>query len=469
MATIGEAREPPPALYSVAFDLGTVGYEVAEHFVTGDAPRYRLVGERGDDGVWDAEPVGSAPFTTRLVVHRPVDVQAANGTVVLEWLNVTGGFDIPAVWMATHRHLVRAGCTWVGVSVQEVGIRGGGGVTEGLSLRDTAPERYGDLEHPGDAHAFGLFSEVARALRAGLPALHGIPVDTLLAAGASQSAMYLTTYVNAVDPEAQAVDGVLLQGRAGAGVPIEGWDPSSIRFRDGDDPAIRARRLHGRDRIRDDVRVPVLVVQSETDVLGTLAYLPARQDDGERFRLWEVAGAAHCDTYFLHASPHDTGRLPVAELASLLARTDLGEGTRPMNCGPQMHYVLQRAVAALDEWARHGTPPAPADRLVVDDAGRLVIDAVGNARGGVRTPWVDAPVHRLSGLGQSGPLLELMGTSEALTAGELADRWPGGRAEHAAAFADATRVAAAAGVVLADDVEEIVSLGSRAWPGGEPT
>jgi hypothetical protein len=50
------------------------------------------------------------------------------------------------------------------------------------------------------------------------------------------------------------------------------------------------------NNIRDDARVPVIVVQSETDVLGTLVYLPARQPDNERFRLWEVAGAAHCDT-----------------------------------------------------------------------------------------------------------------------------------------------------------------------------
>src|SRR4029434_2952511 len=102
----------------------------------------------------------SAPFTTRIVVHRPERADTTNGAVVVEWLNVTGGLDIPAVWMATHRHLVRAGFTWVGVSVQETGIQGGGGAMAGLSLRETAPERYATLAHPGDAYAFDLFSTV---------------------------------------------------------------------------------------------------------------------------------------------------------------------------------------------------------------------------------------------------------------------------------------------------------------------
>ena len=464
MTTIGPARAGSPALYSTAFTLDTVGYTVTEHVVTGRAERYRLACARTPDGRWEVDPVDAAPFTTRLVVHRPTDPAAGNGTVVVEWLNVTGGFDVPALWMATHRHLVRSGTTWVGVSVQEVGIRGGGGVTDGMHLQAVDPDRYADLDHPGDAYAFDLFTQVGRAVRATLPDLHGVPVESLLAAGASQSAMYLTTYVNAVDRHAAVFDGFLLQGRGGAGVPIEGWDPASIRLRDDDDLEVRRARLAGRDHIRADARVPVIVVQSETDVLGSLAYLPARQDDGVRFRLWEVAGASHCDTYFLHAAPHDDGRRAPSELAELIGRTDLGADARPINCGPQMHYVLQRAFAALDAWVRDGTPPAAADRLAVDSDGRLVVDAVGNARGGVRSPWVDAPVSVLSGLGQDGVLLELMGTSRPLDAGELARRWPGGPAEHAEQFRLATDAAVAAGVLLAADRVEIAALGPLTWP-----
>ena len=58
----------------------------------------------------------------------------------------------------------------------------------------------------------------------------------------------------------------------------------------------------GTERIRDDVRVPVLTIQSETDVIK-LGGIGARQPDAERLRLWEVAGAAHFDVVW-------AGRVP---------------------------------------------------------------------------------------------------------------------------------------------------------------
>jgi hypothetical protein len=464
MTTVGPAVAGTHSLFSVAFDLSTVGYTAAEHFVSGDAVRFRDASPRTPDGRWLVEPGDTAPFTTRVVVHRPEPASNANGTVLVEWLNVTGGLDIPALWMATHRHLVRDGYTWVGVSVQETGIQGGGGAMAGVSLRESAPERYGALAHPGDAYAFDLFSTVGRAVLDALPQLHGVPVVRSLAVGASQSAMYLTTYVNAVDPDAAVFDGFLLQGRAGAGVPIEAWDPASIRFDPDDDPSIRRARLFGRDRTRDDTRVPVIVVQSETDVFGSLQYLGARQDDGSHFRLWEVAGAAHCDTYFLNVAAHDTERLPPTEFSALLGNATTSTLAKPMNCGPQMHYVLQRAVTALNTWTREGDAPARAPRLDLDVNGRLAVDQLGIATGGVRTPWVDAPTSVLSGLGQPGVLEELMGTSRPLTRDELAARWPSGRAQYTEAFECSTADAVARGFLLGDDAEEIAALGALAWP-----
>jgi hypothetical protein len=209
-----------------------------------------------------------------------------------------------------------------------------------------------------------------------------------------------------------------------------------------------------------------MVVQSETDVFGALAYLPARQPDSTRFRLWEVAGASHCDTYFLSASPRDSGSLSVEDLAGLV-----GDGTRsgipvelPINSGPQMHYVLQRAFDALDNWARTGAAPPSADRLAVDERGTLSTDPLGIARGGVRTPWVDVPTRILSGLGQPGDMTELFGTTRPFAAAVLADRYPGGRAGYTAEVHDATRAAIDAGFLLEVDGPEIEALGALGWP-----
>ena len=48
----------------------------------------------------------------------------------------------------------------------------------------------------------------------------------------------------------------------------------------------------GTAAIRTDVDVPVLMVETETDV-GLLGYFSARQDDSRHVRLWEVAGTTH--------------------------------------------------------------------------------------------------------------------------------------------------------------------------------
>src|SRR3546814_5822557 len=84
-----------------------------------------------------------------------------------------------------------------------------------------------------------------------------------------------------------------------------------------------------------------------------------------------------------------------------------------MNAAPQHHYVMQAALRALDRWVRTGEAPPIAERLQVSDSGALVLDAHGNARGGVRSPWVDVPTAQLSGLGQDGPgLLRLFGSTQ---------------------------------------------------------
>jgi hypothetical protein len=461
-SAVGPELDGAPSLFTTQFDLASVGYCTHEHIATGTAQSYAPTGALPDDGRWEVAKHDEARYATRFVVYRPADPARANGTVVVEWLNVTGGLDIPALWMPTHRHLVREGFTWVGVTAQVVGIEGGG-MMPGLGLRDSAPDRYGMLVHPGDRYSFDMFTQVARAVRTVLAERYGIGVEHMIATGASQSAMHLTTYVNAVDVHAQVFDAFLLQGRSGSAPSLDGW---TLRPAEMAEPEARARRLKGRVHIRADARVPVLVVQSETDVFGTLAYLPARQPDSEQFRLWEVAGAAHCDTYFLCASAIDSGSLAVEELAALIARADSSGMPleAPMNAGPQMHYVLQRAFDAVDTWVRDGVPPATAARLEASSDNDLVRDELGVGLGGVRSPWVDTPLEVYSGLGQPGDMNALFGTTSPIDHDALAKRYPGGRDDYVEQFRASTADAVASGHVLAVDAGEINALGALAWP-----
>jgi hypothetical protein len=449
------------------FDLATLGYEETEFSIEGTATSYELQGERGSDGRWHVARGAEAPFRTRFVVRRPQDPARFSGTVVVEWHNVSAGIDAAPDWGFFHRHLAAQGHAWVGVSAQKVGIDGGGFV-ESIHLKLLAPERYSELEHPGDAWSFDIFSQVGALLR--LPGdrnpLGGLVPEQLLAAGESQSAACLVTYINAVDPHAQLFDGFFVHGRPGAGVSIDGVFISATR---GEAMEATRRAISSKgERIRQDARVPVLVLQSETDVILLGGGL-ADQPDSERIRVWEMAGAAHADTYTVSAGRHDDGTLSPQRLAELLRPTTnlmIGHTDSPINAGPQQHYVSQAALAHLARWAAGGDPPPRAPRLDVD-VGRtgFRLDERGLALGGIRTPWVDVPSAVMSGLGQSGESFAMLfGRTEPFDDATLAALYPGGKNEYLERFEASLDATIASGFLLGQDRQEILGLAAAAYP-----
>jgi hypothetical protein len=98
-----------PALLLSAFDLEPLGYSTEEFFVSGTASSYKLGAEPTADGHWNAVAAESAPYATRIVVVKPTDTSKFNGTVVVEWLNVSAGADGSPDWNAAHRELIRSG------------------------------------------------------------------------------------------------------------------------------------------------------------------------------------------------------------------------------------------------------------------------------------------------------------------------------------------------------------------------
>ena len=125
-----------PNLLLGAYDIADVGYTAAEFFVSGTASSYAGEGASGQ-----------ADYTTRIVVMTPTDTAKFNGTVLVEWLNVSGGIDAAAVWFMAHREIARAGYAYVVVSAQQVGVQGGATMTGfDMSLKKQDPERYSRLE-----------------------------------------------------------------------------------------------------------------------------------------------------------------------------------------------------------------------------------------------------------------------------------------------------------------------------------
>ncbi|HKT04409.1 MAG TPA: alpha/beta hydrolase domain-containing protein [Rugosimonospora sp.] len=397
-------------LVTTGFDLRTVGYQQSEFFLSGTARSFLPQGTLGTNGRWRVTPASAAPYTTRIVVDRPINPARFNGTVYVEWLNVSSGFDVAPDWIMAHNELIRDGFAWIGVSAQALGLN---------ATKAVDPVRYAALAHPGDSFAYDIYTQTGRAVRAAAAKiLGGLRPRTVLAEGESQSAFRLTTYIDAIQPTARVYDGFLVHSRASGGAGLSQAPQPNVFV-----PAV----VH----FRTDLRVPVLALETETDVI-TLNYQAARQPDSRGFRDWEVAGTAHADTYFLGTGFTDNGNgaAGLVELNAMLNPPSSSLGftcAKPLNTGPA-HYIVDTAHYALNRWVRAGVPPRRAPRLAVTVTGTtpaLVLDANGNAKGGIRTPEVDAPVATLSGLGQTGAsFCFLFGTTAPFAAAKLKALYP---------------------------------------------
>jgi hypothetical protein len=404
-----------PFTLSTTFNLSDVGYEQSEYFISGAATSY--VPSPGTsvtgNGQWSVTPDSTAPYKTRVVVYRPIDPRKFNGTVMVEWLNDSGGLDDAPDWALSHNELIRDGFAWVGVSAQAVGV---------TELQGLDPDRYGSLSHPGDSYSYDIFSQAGQAIwDNSAQVLGGLTPKHVIAMGESQSADRLTTYIDAVAPLANVYSGYLVHSRIGSPAALSQSPqptvsvPTSVQF-------------------RTDLSVPVFEFETETDVAGTTLY--DRQPNTNQFRLWEVAGGSHFDYYGLFVGPTDTGngQGAIANLAGMQsppsAVAGLGTCAEPINASGT-HWVLDAAVWWLNQWVVNGlAPPIPPLMDVTTTPGEPVVfatDANGNVIGGVRTPQVDAPVATLSGVGNSGGLggfCSLFGRTIPFSPSQLAALYP---------------------------------------------
>jgi hypothetical protein len=122
-------------------------------------------------------------------------------------------------------------------------------------------------------------------------------------------------------------------------------------------------------------------------------------------------------------------------------------------------------------WVATGEAPPKASRLQTvgsDKSGeppRLVLDANGNAKGCIRIPWVDVPIARMSGLGNSGSIVTgLTGVTEPFDRATLDRLYPGGRNNYLQKFNRALDSAIISGFILPADKAEIEALAAAMYP-----
>lgn len=406
-------------------DLAAYGYVESEFFIEGDAVSYAKSGTWTTDGMWSAVPAGSAAFRTRLLVVRPQGPARFNGTVVVEWLNVSSGWDIATVFGHAREELLRGGYAWIGVSAQALGVE-----ISPFALKAWDPVRYGTLLHPGDAYAYDILTQVGQAVRDanGALLLGGLKAQRVVATGQSQSARGLATYVNAIHPLAHAYDGFVLHSRSAPSLPL-GPGPAD---------AVPVGAI-----IRTDTATPVIAVQDEWSVAVGAAWL-LRQADTGAFRLWEVAGTGHVDGDSI-------------DFTAPITQRDLGFPPPVCAAAPNaapLRYLIDTALHALDRWIARAAAPPHAPSFIDVAGGTVVRDAYGNATGGIRLPQLDVPSATLSAGPNSGPPpCVVVGLTVPFDAATLSSLYPT-HGSYVSRFVQATDRLRAAGFLLEFDAAD---------------
>jgi hypothetical protein len=422
-------------------DLSKVGYVEEEYFVSGKANVY----------TWPAPGPAvvrtpDAPYTTRILVRRPAKASRFSGNVVVEMLNPSNRFDLNIGWAMAHRQMVRNGDAWVGITDKPIDV---------VALKKFDPDRYHSLSFANplalddprncqnpvtsvdppefrsrateDGLAWDIYSQVGALVRSRDRANplsyrsgqrdgrggHGASVERVYGFGYSQTGGDLYDYINAIHPLDVARNGhpiydgyivAVAGGRFVGIVPINQCEPP---------PTVGDPRLQF-----SNVGVPIIHVMSQSDYLfGIDARRPDSDAPADRFRHYEMAGAAHAtpDELNFAAAPADIVKA--------------GVEVPPMNCneGPRSRFpsriFFDAMVRNLDLWVRYGVRPPHGDLIQVQN-GAGVVDEFGNVVGGLRSPYVDVPTSTWFGNSTGASFCIIAGHEVPFDAARLQQLYP---------------------------------------------
>jgi hypothetical protein len=331
--------------------LASYGYTEQEYFISGTGYTYSTSGAANVTGTkittGGPNSNGTYPFKTRIVVRRPENPANFNGKVIVEWNNVTAGYDLEANWFGDPYYLIKHGYAYVTVSAQNVGVN--------YLKKNFNPERYGSLEvgPSGDALSYDIYGaaiKAARGLGNGPQPLGSLTpnITKVTASGESQSCGRLVTYYNKVAPLQQIADDYLLTVCT---------------------TEVRADR-------------PEKVLRVITEYENKTQQNEAEAPTNPALRHWEAAGASH---------------VPFLAVANWTVPVDRDTGVQTAICtNPPLSrvswpYLVNVGIKDLNEWQEGGSPPPLAPRGEYENPTTLKRDSLGNAKGGIRLPEMDVP------------------------------------------------------------------------------
>lgn len=378
--------------------LSRQGYEEKEYLFSGTANVYRSAGR---DEVEVEYP--DVPYTDRMVVRRPRDPKDFSGKVIIEITNATGHWDIERMWVISRRYFIRHGIIYIGLTSKP-------DVFDSLKRFD--PARYGELCWPNprpeekwkmaDCGAMGMpgfvhedqecglfwdiLTDVAGLVRQkdSMNPLADYDVKSVALTGWSQSAGYLTRYVNSFAYRKENMGhGPVFDGYFNAGPVYLGGIPVNQ-----EEYGMVSDSWHS---FVHHVEQPFVIVQTESEITAFDAHLVPRYDSdmpGKLCRIYEIPGATHdtrqslIDYYENDKSVMTAGVKPEYE------------GMHDYPNDYPYDYPMNAAYDHFFRWIESGCAPVKLPRIELDAGQQTVKDAFGNARGGMRTAFMDLPTCR---------------------------------------------------------------------------
>ena len=321
-------------------NLEDVDYLIEEYFVSGTA--------------------AGAPYKTRIVIRKPKHASRFSGLVVGEPTHRGGN---ALICQFARYGIGKRGHACVTVAARPINLNNS--ATPGAGLKEFNLERYGSLSVANN-QANEILAQVGRLIRSNL---RGGPmgryrVEHLILSGTSDSSSATRTYMSSSAMPDHA------DLRMPDGGPIyQGYFLTSTL---GSAPVAL-------------VDVPTIQMPSQSEVHATNAYRqPDGDEPGKQLRIYEVAGMSH----------NDARENPAFEGCA-----------NPLSHFPHGALTFM-GLQHLLNWVDRGRIPPRAETMEVDDdtsdGTRVALDEFGNAKGGVRSTYLDVPIHTFT-IPNSGP------------------------------------------------------------------
>lgn len=366
------------------------GYVQEEFFFSGDVDVFDYDQQPGERGAFPGERLVAVqtdvPYKTRMVVLRPKQANKFNGTVVVEFMNSTGGRDNAVMWTVSADYFTREGIVFIGVTTS--GNQSMAALLRGCGPAPSFPScgtRYSSngLVISNNGQEYEIVSQLVTALKSRVPNQIPLPanfprVKRVFVTAESQQAGSVIT--QATQFHFPAVDGYIPLSNTGAralrsGLPTCGTTgapayPGCV--------AVPTNRL-----IRTDLPVPVYQMLTETDV-----QVAARQDDTDTsrfasYRLVEITGGTHNTD---HTQPVPGTSFTLGDFCVNPSNT--------LASGPIFGaHVVTAFFQNMRFQKDFGVRPPTVERIAKDAAGVTLRDELGNPLGGARLPEMDVPIN----------------------------------------------------------------------------